>query len=144
MKTIYREELNSGYYMFNGFVEIGPLIPCESNHAMPKTLVGKMQNKKFAYFWLLIGGSLGNLSLILYSPNAWPLFLPPAVLSLLLVIAIADSKKRPKMLLGIDAFLTCALLISLLPPLGSTLKEITVLLPAAMLVFGCILGIMNW
>jgi hypothetical protein len=111
---------------------------------MPKTLVGKVQNKKFAYFWLLIGGSLGNIIFIMYSPSAWPIFLPTALLSVLVMAIVADSLKRPKIWLGLDIGLTIGLLSFFIPYFGSATREVTILLPAALIVFGCVLGICNW
>ena len=103
---------------------------------MPKSLVGKVKNKKFAFFWLLIGGSIGNILLILYSSNTWPIFLPSAIVSILIAIKIADKTQRPKIWLGIDLLLGFIPLISLGPVLGN--------LPDVLIIFGCILGIMSW
>lgn len=111
---------------------------------MPKTLVGKVQNKKFAYFWLLIGGSLGNIIFLLYSPSAWPIFLPPAVLSVVIMASVAEELKRPKMWLGMDLIMTLLLLLFFVPSFGSALREITILLPGLLIIFGCMLGICNW
>jgi len=107
---------------------------------MVKSIVGKVKNKKFAFFWLLIGGSIGNIFLILYSPDVWPIFLPSVILSILIAAMIADKKQRPKIWLGID------LLITLIPsiltvPLAS---EFAIFLPGALIIFGCVLGIMDW
>ena len=111
---------------------------------MPKSLVGRVKNRKFAYFWLLIGGSIGNILFIMYNPSSWLVFLPPAVLSILLMIAVADSMKRPRLFIGIDLLLTLALLVFLTPHFGTTLRELAALLPEALIIFGCILGVMKW
>jgi hypothetical protein len=111
---------------------------------MPKTLVGKVKNNKFAYFWLLIGGSVGNILFILHNLNTWPIFLPPAILSLLIAVAVGDKLKRPKLLLAMDLIITVVLLALFVPYFGTTLREITILLPGALIVLGCILGICNW
>lgn len=116
----------------------------EGKHIMPKTLVGTVENRKFAFFWLLIGGSIGNILLILYSPDVWPVFLPSVILSVLITINIADKTERSKIWLGIDLFLTCIALLLLVPVLGTAPIELTILLPDSLIIFGCILGIMNW
>lgn len=111
---------------------------------MPKSLVGKVKNKNFAFFWLLIGGSIGNILPILYSLNVWPIFLPSAILSILMAIIIADRKQRPKFWLGIDLLLALVPLVMFAPSFLMVPMELAILLPSAMIIFGCILGIMNW
>ena len=111
---------------------------------MPKTLVGKVKNEKFAYFWLLIGGGMGNILLLLYSLNSWPLFLPPAILSILITVTAVNKLKRFKIGLAIDLLLTCGLLVLFVPAFGTPLKELTASLPGALIILGCILGICNW
>ncbi len=111
---------------------------------MPKSLVGRVKNKKFAYFWLLIGGSVGNILFMLHNLNTWPIFLPTVVLSLLIAVAVGEKLKRPKLLLGIDLVITLVLLALFVPHFGTFLREITILLPGALIVLGCILGICNW
>jgi hypothetical protein len=107
---------------------------------MAKSIVGKIENKKFAFFWLLIGGSIGNIILLLYSPELWPIFLPSVALSLLIVVMIANRKSRPKIWLGADLL---AAFVPLMFSLSFTLK-LAIFLPSALIIFGCFLGIMNW
>lgn len=111
---------------------------------MPKTLVGKVKNERFAYFWLLIGGGLGNIILLLYSASLWPLFLPPAIASILIPLTVAGKLKRYKIPLAIDLLLTLGLLIIFVPSFGTVATELTASLPGALIIFGCILGICNW
>lgn len=108
----------------------------------PKSIVGVVKNKKFAYFWILIGGSIGNLIITFYSFDVWPIFLPPAILSILLMAIVADGKRRPRIWLAGDLVLTTALLLSLIPFAGEASPGI--FLPGALIIFGCILGVMNW
>lgn len=107
---------------------------------MPKSLVGRVKNGKFAFFWMLIGGSIANILIVLRSPNAWLLFLPSAVLSILIAIAMADKTRRPKMLLVTDLLITSILLGA---AFGQT-YQLAILLPDALIIFGCVLGIMDW
>jgi hypothetical protein len=111
---------------------------------MPKSLVGKVKNKNFAFFWLLIGGGIGNILLLLYSTSAWPLLVPPAVLSIIIALTMMDKLKRPKIPLAIDLFLTSILLILLIPFFGSSQIQPAIFLPGILIVLGCVLGIMNW
>ncbi|MGD0728773.1 MAG: hypothetical protein ABR981_01720 [Candidatus Micrarchaeaceae archaeon] len=111
---------------------------------MPKSLVGRVKNKNFAFFWLLIGGSIGNILLTFYSISAWMMLLPSAVLSILIAILMMDKTKRPKIWLGIDLILTCILLIFLVPFLGTSRIELASFLPGVLIILGCIIGIMNW
>ncbi|MFI5412388.1 MAG: hypothetical protein ACHQX1_00675, partial [Candidatus Micrarchaeales archaeon] len=69
----------------------------KEDNANGKSIVGKVENKKFAFFWLLIGGGAGNILLVLYSLNVWPVFLPSVILSILIAVMIADKKQRPKL-----------------------------------------------
>ena len=110
---------------------------------MAKSLVGRVENQKFAFFWLLIGGSIGNMLLILYSPKALLLFSPSIILSLLLAAVMANRKQRFKIGLWADLLLTLPLLLVLLPFLGSAINP-WMLLPDFLVGFGCVLGIMNW
>ena len=111
---------------------------------MTKSLVGKIKNKKFAFFWLLIGGSLGNVLLIIHSPSLWRTFLPSAALSILMAIAIMDNTNRPKLWLAIDTLLAAIPLILLVPYFGAPQTNPAILLPSALIILGCILGIMDW
>lgn len=110
---------------------------------MSKSLVGNVKNKKFTFLWLLIGGSMGNILLMLYAPYLWPIFLPSAVLSVSIAISKFDNVKRPKIWLAVDLILTIALIIAVLF-YGRFPIEFGTLLPDALIIFGCILGIMNW
>lgn len=110
---------------------------------MPKSLVGRVKNKKFAFFWFLIGGGIGNLLITLYSPEVWPMLLPPAILSILIAITAAGDKRRPKFRLGIDLLLTVFLLMALVSLFGAQVR-FGIFLPSVLIIFGCILGIMDW
>jgi hypothetical protein len=113
---------------------------------MPKSLVGKVKNKRFAFFWLLIGGSIGNILLILLSQHnwPWPILLPPAILSILIGMAIADKTQRPKIWLGIDLLMTSILLMLIVSFFGAVEIKLAISLPGILILFGCILGIMDW
>lgn len=108
------------------------------------SIVGKVKNKNFAFFWLLIGGGLGNILMILYSLDIWLIFLPSAILSILMAMAVADKKQRPKLWLGIDMVVTFILSITLLLFLGAIQIKLAIFLPNLLIMLGCILGIMNW
>ncbi len=110
---------------------------------MARSLVGKVRNEKFAFFWLLIGGSIGNILLILHFLALWLVFLPSAILSILIAIAILGKTRRPKIWLGADLLLTIILLIILVWSLGANQISLS-FLPDVLLVLGCVLGIMNW
>ena len=107
---------------------------------MPRSLVGRVKNREFAYFWLLIGGSIGSIIMLFASPYDWQVFLFPSALSISMAIAIANKKKRPKIWLGMDLLLTSVLLVLLVPP-GTNLAAF---LPGGLIILGCILGIMDW
>lgn len=111
---------------------------------MPRSLVGRVKNKKFAFFWLLIGGSIGNLLLILYSLDVWLILLPSSALSILMAIMMADRAQRPKTWLAIDLLVTFILLILLVPFLGTASIKLGAFLPGTLIILGCILGIMDW
>jgi hypothetical protein len=111
---------------------------------MPKTLVGKVKNERFAFFWLLIGGSIGDLFPAIYAPGVWQLFLPPAILSLVIAMVMFGNKRRPKILLGADLLISIALLALLVLSFGTSPRELPALIPDAMIIFGCILGVCNW
>ncbi len=111
---------------------------------MPRSLVGRVKNEKFAFFWLLIGGSIANFFPIFYSFHTWPLLLPPAILSILVAISMIGKKKRPKVLLAIDLVVSLSLLVLLALTSRTSLGELTLLLPDCMIVLGCVLGLMNW
>jgi hypothetical protein len=119
---------------------------CEGKQIMPKSLVGKVKNKRFAFFWLLIGGSTGNVLMALRSLEVWPwpMLLPSAILSILIAMAIADKTKRPKIWLGIDLLLTSILLMLLVPFFGAAEIKVAISLPGILIIFGCILGIIDW
>ncbi|MDE1861261.1 MAG: hypothetical protein KGH72_06125 [Candidatus Micrarchaeota archaeon] len=111
---------------------------------MPKSLVGTVKNKRFAFFWLLVGGSIGNLLTLPYVPNLWPILLPPTILSIVMAIAMAGTVKRPRIWLSIDLILTAFLLLFFLPPTGSVATSLAIWLPDLLIIFGCILGVMKW
>jgi hypothetical protein len=102
-------------------------------------LVGKVLNEKFAYFWLLIGGGLGNMMMIAFLPAYWPYFLPPAVFSILISATEAGKLKRHRVRYLICMALTCAIMVIAIPFAGYVLA-----LPSALIILGCILGIGNW
>jgi hypothetical protein len=114
------------------------------NNIMAKGLVGKVKNEKFAYFWLLIGGAIGSILMLFYSVNYWPLFLPPAILSVLIAVASMNRVKRFKIGLVVDLILTFGLLMIFVPSVGTPLAELAASLPGALIVLGCILGICDW
>ena len=111
---------------------------------MPKSIVGRVENQKFAFFWLLIGGSIGNVILVLYSIEVWPVFLPQAILSVLMAIAMMGKKKRPKVWLGADLVFTLVLSVLLLSSYGAAGINFGIFLPNLLILSGCVLGIMNW
>src|ERR1700733_10152670 len=111
---------------------------------MSKSLVGKVKNKNFAFFWLLIGGSLGNILITILAPAAWIIFLPPAILSILIAIIMSNKTKRPKFWLALDILLTIVLFIVVVPVNGSSQINLGVFLPGLLIILGCVLGIMNW
>jgi hypothetical protein len=111
---------------------------------MSKTLVGKVKNEKFAFFWLLIGGSLGNILIVLFSLDVWPVFLPCAIMSILIAMIMFDKLKRPKILLGIDLLLSAIPFILIVTSLVGAQIELAAFLPGALIIFGCVLGIMDW
>ncbi len=112
----------------------------KEDNAKGKSIVGKVRNDKFAFFWLLIGGSVGDIVLILYSLNLWLILLPSLILTLLIAVAMADKKQRPKRLLGIDILGTIAPAIVVV----SSVSQLAIFLPSALIIFGCVLGIMDW
>lgn len=111
---------------------------------MPKSLVGRVKNSKFAFFWLLIGGSIGDIILAVDAPYLSPVLLPPAALSLLMALIIADKMHRPRVWMGIDLLLTLILAMVLVPLLGTAGINSAIFLPDALIIFSCILGIMKW
>jgi hypothetical protein len=112
---------------------------------MPKTLVGRVKNDKFAFFWLLMGGSLGNILFSAYSPQlAITIFLPPAILSVLIAVAIAGKTHRPKIWLGIDLIVTFITLLLIESLSGSYAVRMAISIPNLLITLGCILGIMDW
>jgi hypothetical protein len=111
---------------------------------MSKSLVGRVENQKFAFFWLLIGGGIVNILIILRSPASWPIFLPSTILSLLMTMTMVHKKKRPKVWLGIDLLLTFISLIFGVSFFGMTGIDLAVFLSGILIIFGCILGIMDW
>ena len=111
---------------------------------MPRTLVGKLMNRQFAFFWLLIGGGIADIILVAFSLRLWQIFLPIAILSIVLMLAVRDIKKRPKIWLGLDLLLTVVLSVLFVMSFGSSLRRLTLLLPNALIILGCVLGIMNW
>jgi hypothetical protein len=111
---------------------------------MAKSLVGKMKNQSFAFFWLLIGGGIANLLLLLGAHAFWLVFLPPAILSLVIAVAIVNRKQRPKIWLGLDLLLTFILLIFFVPPFLTNPIRLAISLPGILIILGCILAIMNW
>jgi len=110
---------------------------------MSKSLVGRVKNKNFAFFWLLIGGSIGNLLLILYSLSIWEIFLPSALLSVLIAMAVADKTHRPRLWLGTDLLLSFILLIFFVHFFWAKIR-LALLPPTILIILGCIIGIMNW
>ena len=113
----------------------------KEDNAKGKSIVGKVENKKFAFFWLLIGGSVGNITLILYSfLSALPIFLPSVILSMIIALAIADKKQRPRIWLGIDLIATLVPMIIF----AASVSQLAIFLPSALVIFGCVLGIMKW
>jgi hypothetical protein len=111
---------------------------------MPKSLVGRVKNERFAFFWLLIGGSIGNILLALYAINAWPLFVPSAALSLLVAAPMVGKLKRPKIWLNADLLVTLISLV--LPEVYYPVAGANpgIFLPGILIVLGCVLGIMDW
>lgn len=111
--------------------------------AAPTSIVGKVKNKKFAFFWLLIGGSIGNILMAFFILYNWRVlqiaFLPSAILSMLIAIEMADGAQRPKVWLGADLLLTAIILM-----LDLKLFALGTALPSILIIFGCILGIMDW
>jgi hypothetical protein len=108
---------------------------------MPKSLVGKVKNKKFAFFWLLIGGGMGDILFVLYSLDVWPMLLPSAILSVLIAVTAANKTLRPKIWLWVD------LLLAAVPVVYYVLfpsMPWAIFLPNALIIFGCVLGIMDW
>lgn len=110
---------------------------------MAKSLVGRVKNEKFAFFWLLIGGSIGNIFLIIHAHDTWPVFLPSIILSISIALAMVGKTKRFKVGLGVDLLLTLPFLLVVLPFLGIAIN-LWALLPDILIIFGCILGVMNW
>jgi hypothetical protein len=71
-----------------------------------------------------------------------PILVPPAILSILIALIMADDKKRPKLWLGVDLLLTSLLFLLLGQwPIGI---QVALSLPGALILLGCILGIMDW
>ena len=108
----------------------------------PDVFVGKIPNNRFAFFWMLLGGSLGNAVIILYAPWIWPLFAGSVLLSLLIVAAIAYGKTRPKLWLALDLVVT-VVPSALIILDGATLKA-AIYVPSALVAFGCVLGACDW
>ena len=118
---------------------------------MPKSLVGKVKNSKFAFFWLLFGGGIGNLLIGIYSninqlgiASVFLVLLPSIVLSIFMVFAIANKLHRPKLWLGIDFILALLPVILIVRYLLAYPAKFGILFPDLMMIFGCILGIMDW